>query len=204
MDCTHSFDVHAPTLVKLPEYLRRNGFRNPESATAAPFQYAFDTPLHHFEWLKHNPRQLEAFNRLMTAQRQGVDWFEYYPVEDRLVRPWRAEADSVFLVDIGGGIGHDLIKFHERYPDIHGKLILQDLPSSIESIRDMPSAISPMAHDFFTPNPVRGARVYYMRSILHVGAGSRPSSKLRSLTHMAGLARPRSPKDSREHPVRHD
>ena len=177
-DCAHSFDIHAPTLVKLPEYLRKNGFQNPDNATAAPFQYTFDTPLHHFEWLKGNPRQLEAFNRLMTAQRQGEDWFNFYPVDDRLVRPWKAEADSSFLVDIGGGVGHDLIKFYHRYPNVPGKLVLQDRPSALESITNLPPAISSMAHDFFTPNPIRGARVYYLRSILHVSVDLEPSSNL--------------------------
>ena len=157
-----------PTFGKLPEYLRNNGFKNPENATAAPFQFAFGTQLHHFDWLQENPQQLLAFNRLMTRQRQGEDWFNFYPVEARLAHHGQAGPEDTLLVDIGGGFGHDLVKFHQRFPDVQGKLVLQDQHSTIKAIKDLPPAISTMTHDFFTTNPICGARAYYMRSVLHV------------------------------------
>lgn len=47
-------------------------------------------------------------------------------------------------------------------------MILQDQAEAISSIQegDRP-AIECTAHDFFTPQPVRGARAYHMHSVLH-------------------------------------
>ena len=156
-------------LVKLPEYFRQNGFSNPSNASAGPFQYAFGTDLHHFDWLKQNPRQLMAFNSLMTAQRRdkGEDWFNYFPVEERLASNRTADKNSPLLVDVGGGLGTDLTAFRTKYPHIDGRLILQDLPEVIAGAKDLGAGIEPMGHDFFTPQTVAGARAYYLRTILH-------------------------------------
>ncbi|KAF9884205.1 hypothetical protein FE257_002196 [Aspergillus nanangensis] len=69
------------------------------------------------------------------------------------------------LVDIGGNKGHDLERFQARYPDAPGQLVLQDLPSVLPSAID--DGIKQMAYSFWDPQPVRGARAYYFRSIFH-------------------------------------
>lgn len=163
-----SHDVHANVLVKLPEYLLETGFRNPSEASNGPFQHAFDTPLHHFEWLKQNPRQLNAFNSLMTAQRadKGEDWFNFFPVEERLSHTSSTDS-SALLVDVGGGLGTDLAAFRTQYPHLWGQLVLQDLPETITAAKGLPEGIEIVAHDFFTPQPIKGARFYYLRTILH-------------------------------------
>ena len=160
--------MHANVLVKLPEYLSETGFRNPSEASNGPFQHAFNTPLHHFEWLKQNPRQLNSFNSLMTAQRadKGEDWFKFFPVEERLSYTPSSES-SALLVDVGGGLGTDLAAFRAQYPQLLGKLVLQDLPETIDAAKGLPEGIVTMVHDFFTPQPVIGAKVYYLRTILH-------------------------------------
>ncbi len=90
--------------------------------------------------------------------------FEFYSVEEKLI----VESDSdIVLVDIGGGIGHDLSAFHDKYPALKGKLVLQDLPVVIESVKDIPTKIEALAQDFFQPQQIKGAKGYYLRSILH-------------------------------------
>ena len=72
------------------------------------------------------------------------------------------------MVDIAGGIGGELGAFAARYPSAPGKLILQDLPETIANSKPtLSSAITPMAHDIFTPQPVIGARAYYFRAVFH-------------------------------------
>lgn len=89
--------------------------------------------------------------------------FDYYPVEQRL----RAVADTPLLVDVGGGRGHDLVSFQARYPQLPGKLVLQERPVVIDANKDLPSNIEAMRYDFFAPQPVKGAKACYLRTILH-------------------------------------
>ena len=160
--------MHANVLIKLPRYLSETGFRNPDEASKGPFQHAFDTPLHHFEWLEQNPRQLKAFNSLMTAQRadKGEDWFKFFPVEERLNHISFIES-STLLVDVGGGLGTDLTAFRSHYPQLLGQLVLQDLPETVTAAKGLPEGLVTMAYDFFTPQPIKGAAFYYFRTILH-------------------------------------
>ena len=63
--------------------------------------------------------------------------------------------------------GHDLEKFHRlNIPATSNRLILQEQPHTIEKANPMPG-IQKQAHDFFTEQPVKGARAYYLHSILH-------------------------------------
>lgn len=79
-----------------------------------------------------------------------------YPVEERLAKGFKADEEgAVLLVDVGGGIGADMERFRKRYPDMPGKVIVQDLPDVINSTK-MPQGVEGMAHDFFTPQPVKG------------------------------------------------
>ena len=106
----------------------------------------------------------------MTAQRQGrgAEWFEFFPVEERFGRSRDTDPSSLtLLVDIGGGLGNDLMAFKARYPSLPGRLVLQDLPETIEGVKELDSGIDAMVHNFFTPQRVEGARAYYLRTILH-------------------------------------
>ena len=71
------------------------------------------------------------------------------------------------VVDVGGSKGHDLEKFRLRHPEIaDGSLVLQDLPDVVKDVT-MDKAISVQGYDFFTPEPVQGAKVYFMHNVLH-------------------------------------
>jgi hypothetical protein len=153
-------------VVKLPKYLEMTGYKNPDNAYNGPFQYAFHTDVHTFDHLKTLPREQKAFNTVMAFSRmmKGKDWFEIYPVEERL----NVASDSeTLLIDVGGGTGHDLIEFKKRFPNLPGKLITQDLPAALDDIKELPAGIEGMKHDFFSPQPIKGAKAYFLRHILH-------------------------------------
>lgn len=95
----------------------------------------------------------------MSAYRQGrPSWMDpdFFPVEELLIKGASLDPDAVFLVDIGGNIGHDIAEFHQKHPDVPGRLILQDLPPVIEQIEELGSKIERMPYDFFTPQPIIG------------------------------------------------
>lgn len=64
--------------------------------------------------------------------------------------------DAVTLVDIGGNLGHDLKLFQEKCPEIPGRLILMDLPETIDGNHDPLKGIEKIKYDFFTAQTVLG------------------------------------------------
>lgn len=152
-------------LAKLPEYFMSRGWTSPSDAFDGPFQYAIDSP-HYFNFLSSNEYYNQAFNTTMALsfRRRGKDWFEFFPVADRLQVPGD---DDPLIVDVGGSQGEDLKKFKARFPNIPGKLILQDLPAVVQGAHDLPAGIEVQSHDFFQVQPVKNAKVYFMRTVLH-------------------------------------
>lgn len=97
-----------------------------------------------------------------TEQRQR--WFEFFPVISKLSSN---DIETPVLVDVGGGTGHELVNLIQKYPDLSGRLIVQDITAVIDSITKLPSAVEAMKHDFFAPQPVKGAKAYYLGNVLH-------------------------------------
>lgn len=152
----------------MPFYLKQNGYKNVEGPPG-PFQYAKNTQDDMFPWLIKDAALMGHFNKFMSGQQaQRGDWFDRLNVNEMILTGAdQKDSDAVLLVDIGGGEGHDLQAFHRAFPNAHGKLILQDLPPVIQNIKQLDDVIIRQVHDFFTPQPVKGARTYYLRSILH-------------------------------------
>lgn len=154
----------------LPEYFNRMAKEDP-NAVPGPFQTGMQTDLGFFPWLAANPTQGSYFNHFMQAYREGnAMWFEsdFYPVANRLERGFDSSISEVFLVDLGGGKGHDLAAFATAYPSPPGKLILQDQPAVIaESPASYAKLFESQGIDFFTPQPIQHARAYFLHSILH-------------------------------------
>ena len=158
-----SFDMQGPTLSNLPKYLAQTGYKNPENPIDGPWQYGHKTPLHFFDWLVANPNTFSAFNNHMSAYSQGrPSWMDtdFYPVHERLINGFKADGDSVLLVDQAGGLGHDLEELCRNLPHAPGRLVLQDQAKVIDTVKaDLDPRISPMAHDIFTPQPIQGKEI---------------------------------------------
>ncbi len=94
--------------MKIPAYFASQGYRNPDDALHGPFQYAMDTESLLFEWLNAHPGVARAFSNHMSAYNEGrPQWMDegFYPIVERLEG---VPKDQVLLVDVGGGMGHDL------------------------------------------------------------------------------------------------
>ncbi|KAL2840664.1 S-adenosyl-L-methionine-dependent methyltransferase [Aspergillus pseudoustus] len=158
------YDLTMPTLARLPEYFREHQYTIPREYSQSPMCWAVGQS--QFEWLAQRRHQQVLFNSYMSSRREGKPaWFDVYPL-DRLTTPPLTDKDSVFLVDVGGNQGHDLIRFQSQHPDTPGRLILQDLPSVVAG-HASGTSIEPMAYSFLDPQPVKGARTYYFRAIFH-------------------------------------
>ena len=148
-----------PPATKLPEYLAKTSYQNPQNAIDGPFQYGHNTKLHCFPWMSAHPEYLTQFGNFMAGYRQGrPSWMDadFYPVSDRLVKGISNDADAVLLVDVGGGLGQDIKEFQRKHPTVPGRLILQDKPEVLKKVSDINDSIELMGMDFFTPQRVTG------------------------------------------------
>ncbi|KAK2879395.1 hypothetical protein FQN49_000913 [Arthroderma sp. PD_2] len=154
-----------PAMQSAPAYLLQRGHSCPVDPKDGLMQYAFNTKQTTFERITSIPSLLKDFNTFMGntmgARKYWVDW---YPVQKQILDG--ATADKALIVDVGAGKGHDLLAFKTKFPNT-GRLVLQDLPAVTEALTDLDTTIEKVPYDFFTEQPITGARVYFYHHILH-------------------------------------
>lgn len=74
--------------------------------------------------------------------------------------------EDVIFVDVAGNVGHQCALLKGKLPDLKGRVILEDLPPVIASAIPIPG-LEPLGIDMWQGQPIKGAKTYYMRMILH-------------------------------------
>lgn len=164
-----SFDITRQSFAQLPAYLKENNFKNPEDSFNGPFQYA-NHGVNAFDWLNEHPDVFQAFHKYIhTLRAHRPSWIEMYPVQERLVEGAKQEGEASAFIDLGGSTGQILDDFRTSVPQYTGRLILQEQEPVIAVAKGMEldARIEPQVHDFFTPQPIKGARAYFLRSVFH-------------------------------------
>lgn len=149
------YDLFLPPAANLPKYMRETKFQNPQGQSA--FEFTYQKTL--WEHLGVNPDQQRDCAAYMAGRRGGqIRWLDVFPVASQLEGKMSRGSgdDNVLLVDIGGNQGHDLKIFRKRFPDLPGRLILQDLPEAVNKIPAPLEGIEVMPYNFFTPQLVKG------------------------------------------------
>lgn len=149
-----------PTLSKIPEFLQKTGYKNPEGAVNGPFNHTENFPETIWQWVGQDQAKLDACNTFMEADRGSrPSWLEWFPAKERVVDGFDASSDGKLLVDVAGGRGHDIDAFRRKFPDIStpGRLVVEDLPQVIGDIHDLDSSIERVGFDLFDSQPVKGA-----------------------------------------------
>jgi len=96
----------------------------------------------------------------MAVQRMGMPtWLDVYP--------YKAKAEDLspeqpLFVDLGGGIGHQSIALREQLPNVPNKIILQDIPQTLEHAIKHPG-VDIVVQDFFQPQQVKGRSFHPLR-----------------------------------------
>ena len=170
--------INGPTMRAMSSvlpYMRANGgkfIQFPEKSkgetSAATFAYGKSL----WEVFREQPEVLGDFIAYLNGRREGMvgHWFDIFPAKEKLTPIFDTIKDNEpLLVDVGGNICYDVQAFQSRFPNYRGRLILQDLPENITKARDIlkDTGIECMEHDFFTPQPIKGAKVYYFGGIYH-------------------------------------
>ena len=80
-----------------------------------------------------DPIEAARFNTFMHGVRGSrPTWVKWFPITTLLDSDEPVLAnDSVLLVDVAGGHGHQLDEFTKKYPELTGRVILQDLPPDL-------------------------------------------------------------------------
>lgn len=154
-------DIISPSAQALPAFLKQTGYKNLDSIQPCAWHPGHDEEQNVLQYLSSNPTMLEESNRLMASQRlSSPTWLDAYPVE------FSASPSGIYFVDIGGGVGHMCTALKERIGDVPGRVILQDVPQMISSL-STGQCFEPMIHNFFMEQPIKGAKYYYLRNIMH-------------------------------------
>ncbi|KAL9602706.1 MAG: hypothetical protein Q9219_001696 [cf. Caloplaca sp. 3 TL-2023] len=161
----HLYDATLPCFFALPSHLSLTNYRAPSDPANGVFQTAKFCPgADAFEYFKSHPREGHSFNHVMGAvMANQASWLDIFPHERLLDSD---DQEPPLLVDVGGNIGHDLERFRQAHPETAARLYLQDRPEVIARSK-CPDPVRKMGYDFFTPQPVKGARAYYMHGVLH-------------------------------------
>ncbi|KAK0235425.1 S-adenosyl-L-methionine-dependent methyltransferase, partial [Armillaria nabsnona] len=153
--------------------------KNTNEPTHTPFNFAFGYEgVGFFGWLEGEGIKGERFGTAMT----GTDSWE---VPGAVLNgfDWHALPRGSIVVDVGGGIGSTSMFLAHAFSNptdedsIGLKFIIQDRPIVVEMEEwqwrsKCPELLDPdiaqfQVHDFFTPQPIRNAAVYFLRVILH-------------------------------------
>lgn len=162
-----------PMAAKQFEALEHFGHGNPHPHQAG-LNYACGTDLPMFAFYEQ-PEQKgvrERFSQLMT-------YVTSFPaLSNSHVTAgfrWGTLPPGSTVVDIAGNVGHCSIAI-ARATDPSVKLVVQDLPQIVARAKDPGTSVVPadlrdrftfMEHDFYTPQPIKGAAVYFLRMIMH-------------------------------------
>ncbi|KAF2233453.1 S-adenosyl-L-methionine-dependent methyltransferase [Viridothelium virens] len=160
----HHFYFFNPILQILPKWLKEHHYQNVSSSFDCPFQRGFNTDQPLFLWMQHQPELLGYFVPFMNDYHKGKPVWTTVARFDEQCQGWNGERP--LFVDVGGGIGSQCLEFQQAAPKIAGRVILQDLQQTLDQ-SPTHNGIEKMTHDFFTPQPIEGAKYYYLRNILH-------------------------------------
>lgn len=132
------------------------------------FNYAFATQDSFYHAIAKDPERSRRFGECMRFFTRG----SMYDIQHLFTAyPWNSwDSPGCTLVDCGGGHGSVSIALAGQTSDL--RFIVQDLEGTVqEGERSLSTSLKDritfLKHDFFTPQPVRGADLYFFRFIFH-------------------------------------
>jgi hypothetical protein len=162
-----SLSTVAPAINALPQFLRENKYHSQLADPAhIPWYLAHATAEPIFKWISARPDVLKNFMGWMAGQRDGLPSFlSVVDFEREFATVGGAvNSETPVFVDVGGSMGHQCVAVRNTYPHLVGRVILQDLPTTVDKVRANPlpgfEGVEVMAHDIFMPQPIKGITPY--------------------------------------------
>lgn len=150
--------MNSPNVMAMPDFFAEHKYQDIVSITNTPFQKAHNTTLSSFDWLVQNPKLFGFLQKVMTLL-EGSEWTVGFTLLDSEIQKILSEppqsSEKPFFVDIGGGHGHQCMQLGKKYPNLLGRLVLQDLPAIVDKLPPI-EGVKTQAHDFFEKQPISG------------------------------------------------
>lgn len=160
-----------PVARALPEVLEEQKYRNPADSSKTAFAKAYNITSGAYTWRPSDPTVLAAFHEFMKSLRANTKpWTEGFPMETLKLSEEDVQRNRALFVDVGGNQGGQCISLRQLHPELKGRVIAQDQESVLADADHnalKTYKVESMAHDFFQPQPIQGAKAYYMRNIMH-------------------------------------
>lgn len=160
--------------MNLAPFLAKHGYKEPlDAAKVDNFSDVFGDV--YFDYCQKMTVFGSGFQSYMTATRDyKMDWTEVYDTRELVAGASLSEAAPPLFIDIGGMHGLDTLRLLSKYPELpeHIKLVVQDLPEVVDAYSERQldqerGRINRMPYDFFTPQPLIGARAYFFHAVPH-------------------------------------
>lgn len=157
-------------LQSLPEWLAQHDHKEPSDPEDTPFALGKGLGrMSAWAWLENEGEVLADFNRFIQL---GTDhrpkFTNSFPLDRYLDPEDSAErAERIQFVDVGGGNGQICESVLEKYPRLRNRIVLQNAANLAEMGSKANSGYESLAYNFFDPQSIQGARVYYLREVLH-------------------------------------
>ncbi len=142
-------------LGSVPGYYHKHGFKSPEDHKNVPFTFAHGTvDEDFFDILVKDKDKLTIFNNAMEIMAVlGLKPLGTMYAFDELV----PNEVGIALVDIGGGKGQMLRAIQAAYPEMRGKLVLEDLKVVLDGGVVVDNEVVKIPYDFFKDvQPIKG------------------------------------------------
>ncbi|KAM5354447.1 hypothetical protein ACJ41O_001096 [Fusarium nematophilum] len=155
------------------DYLISKGkFEEPQDPLHNPYTAYYKqegTPV--WAIMMQHPERFQAFQTGMAGLDVAIPVTGHFDFSSLKNTPEDETSGVVELVDVGGGEGVVLNKILEAHPELTPKnCVLQERAEVIQLARSkstLPSDVQLLEHDFMAEQPVKGAKAYFMRMILH-------------------------------------
>ncbi|KAI9711458.1 MAG: hypothetical protein M1820_002021 [Bogoriella megaspora] len=147
----HNHVTLGPVWQAFPSFLEKTKYQTMSDPRTCVFSDSHDGQAL-FDWFEQNPINARFFNAWMTQQRFGqAQWLDGFPFQDIVGKG--SDATKPLFVDVGGGIGHQCQALLSRFPDLAGRVVLQDQPSVLAEALQI-EGVESVPLDFFTEQPV--------------------------------------------------
>jgi len=136
-----------------------------ESGQKTAFQVGQHTTESFYDWLESRPEQHSAFYGYMAANHAvTTKWVDVVRFDEEIAH--NAHENEAVFVDIGGGDGSQSIEVQKAHK-LGGRIVMQDRAAVIDkAAKAREAGVETMVYDFFTEQPVKGARAYFIQFIL--------------------------------------
>ncbi|KND88464.1 Sterigmatocystin 8-O-methyltransferase [Tolypocladium ophioglossoides CBS 100239] len=171
------YDEWLKKMHNFDDYLAEKGqlqhAREPDDSLYNPYTFSHKqegTPV----WviMNQDPARLQNFQTSMAGIDLAVPVIGHFDFSSLRNTPGEASERRIQLVDVGGGHGAVLKKILDAHEDAlaPATCVLEDRPEVIQLSRTngiLPDDVQRLEHDFMTEQPVKGAKAYFMRMVLH-------------------------------------